>query len=184
MAAGKGFRNIQTVVSLIEDRVRDGRAHEVQLLTGSLSNNNSRDFLCRTPLELALGFNAIFSLQTDLEFEVYEGPTVISDGTEVPAAPLNRVNPVPITTQFFVDPVMTDDGTLVFKFTILEESRNSRSLAQQAPFILKNDEVYLLRITNVGGSGAQNISLDATFYEVNRVRVGAPPAEQFVTVFF
>lgn len=102
-----------------------------------------------------------------LHTELYENPTISSDGTLLPVQNLNRGSVVTNKTTFYNAPTVTSNGNLVAAFSTFAASRNkSAGIGNDEglqEIILKTSSDYLLK-ANVGSS-LGDVRINIVFYE-------------------
>lgn len=104
----------------------------------------------------------------DSRIEIFEGPTVSNNGTEIDRHNRNRLSSNTSTTVIYSGPTVSDDGTKIFD-TIVPGGIGRNSSGGDGgifeEFIFKPDTTYLVQATNLSGqTKAASVAVD--FYEL------------------
>jgi len=103
----------------------------------------------------------------DAQFEIFEGTTVSDDGTPIDVWNRNRFSSNTAQTTTFSSPTISDSGTSVHYSFIFGGSGGKAAGGTGSGFdewILKTDEIYLVRLTNKSGQ-THPASIELNFYE-------------------
>ena len=158
----------QTVTSL--DRVRvatqQGDFYSGCSLYGSIAN----DALAEIYLKLdGVHWHASFEIHAggDARFNLFENPTISSDGTPLNLYNNNRVTTKTTTGTAFSVPTVTNAGTVLINRFLPGGSgpkSGGGNLLFAREYILNGERTYLMRLTNVSGS-TQELSMHVLYYE-------------------
>jgi len=87
--------------------------------------------------------------------EIFENTTTTSNGTLQDIYNRNRYEGHPNLWEIYYTPTITTDGTKIFLDSIEGDKGESGLCGQDVcTWVLKPNETYLIRITNLGGNGA------------------------------
>jgi len=136
---------------------------------GTIANNASKYFLAKTN-QNRLYFNgfAFNSTAGNILIELLEAPTVTANGTAITPANTNREIVNIATSNIYVDPTITTQGTQLFAKKVLSIGAGAHTAEGIAldslEWVLKADTNYAIKITN-----SSDISVDFAvvfnFYE-------------------
>jgi len=147
------------VLEEINDAVHSGIAFQVDG-RNSLTNGSSFNFMAKVG---ALPLHFIdFTLETtdgEIILELYENPTITSNGTAVTSNNKNRSSTNTSLTACYSGTTVSSSGTLIARHHILGTGHGAFSAGGSGGFggewLLKPDEDYLFKITNSSGSTIQ-----------------------------
>jgi len=133
-----------------------------------LNNNSSIDFLVKIPVGAHVEF-----LHLDVEtkdgpvlVDLYEGALVSANGTQGPVYNMNRQSSRQPSFTTYQGPTVTDPGSSNLYPTLTNGSKGvGGGSDRQGRLVLKENENYLLRLTNASGANPTTIGLHAVFGE-------------------
>ena len=146
----------------------------------SVGNNSSVDILIRTgsDLDMLAGmFDGVLSSGGDALLEVFQGPTLTSDGTPLTLLQLNQLSTNTPKSLAFHTPTITDPGTRLFPLFIPGGSGGVAIGGTSSPFqrlIALPGTDYLIRGTNIAGN-AKSMGMTVNVIEV-------PPSEEVTSL--
>ncbi len=153
------------VLEEISDAVHSGIAFQVDG-RDSLTNGSSFNFMAKVGA-LPLHFIDFTLVTTDGEviLELYENPTITSNGTAVASNNKNRSSTNTSLTACYGGTTASSNGTLIARHHILGSGQGAFTAGGSGGFggewLLKPNEDYLFKITNSSGS---TIQYSVSFY--------------------
>jgi len=118
----------------------------------------------------------IFAGAGDIDFALYEGVTVSANGTLCPCPNVNRNSSNTGATQIYVDPTVTDTGTLIADHWVPPTSTGQGQSQQGVSNASEGEEwifapstKYVKRITNNSGN-AVDMYISIVWYEIGYER--------------
>ena len=167
------YSNHLIVMGEIHARIHEGKLFSLSHIQNNVANNAYIDVLIKTHASKYMHVRFESGAGGDATFTVHENPTVSNNGTL--KSPLNRNRNSDITNfaTFYTTPTVSALGTELvnelqpggsggFLFFGGGSGSSSRGFEE---WILKPNEDYLVRLTNISGSLAP-LGLGFTFYEV------------------
>lgn len=156
------------ILDEVSQAIRDGVAFQVDG-RNSLANGASMIFIAKVG---ALPLHFInFSLEVsagEVVMELFENPTITSNGTLVSSNNKNRVSTNTSLTACYGGGTVSSNGTLIAKHSILSAGQGAFTLGGSGGFggewLLKPNEDYLFKITNNSGSTIQ-YSINFYYFE-------------------
>ena len=157
-----------TVIDENHRMIHDGFWYELFQEDLALANGASVEVLLSVPAGTFPHFQEL-ELDTDggpVRVFLYEGTTTSADGSELTWINKNRNSSNSPSTQVFVSPTITDDGTLLKR----KAAPNSGPLtvfnqSQGGEWVLQPSTKYLIRITNASGA-AREVNITIAMYEI------------------
>jgi len=171
--------NVHTPVTISYEhhKVHEGKLFGAGYYSSSVANNGAINVLLQTPVGTTAHVYLKVNVGGDAVFRAFEGTTVSAAGTAITPIDHNRETANTATITVTHTPTITDDGTQLWEEFIPGGTSSggggggggshpgavATTLSEQ--IILKADETYLLRLTNISG-GAQPEDITFSFYEV------------------
>jgi len=150
-------------------KIHLGQAYTVSDRFTILNAGGIREFLAIVPAGVFPHFRS-FTVTSDggpNDVDFYEGTTVSANGTLITPRNNNRNLPDNAELLVYDSPTVTDDG-LSLEPILIPGTKQSGSFGSEASneWILKQDEVYMIRIVNnTVGSGSSSFTINLFFYE-------------------
>ena len=155
-------------ISHQHSQVHQGTYFTVSHLFSAVSAGADAELLVRFPAGVTGHMVMKVSAGADATVQLFEAPTASADGTAITPINHNRQSTNTADSTAFYGPTITDDGTRLHS----EFLPGGGILAPGAiltvnteQFVLAAGSDYLFRVTN-DGAGAENISIDTSYYEV------------------
>lgn len=156
------------VMSEIHARIHEGVMYSVDQVNAALADTLSLSFLISTSASKSVHLRVLAAMGGDARLQLYENPTVTMAGSAITPINRNRFSSnVPAAT-ITTGPTVSSDGTELLDIILpggsgfyLSPGSSSNAFEE---YILKLEEDYLARVTNISGS-AQPSSLQLDFYE-------------------
>ena len=153
--------------SVMHDKIHAGEAFDVSTTFAAVAAAASRNFIVGNgSKQLHSLFIAASGAGADLTLELYESPTITSNGTAL--TPVNR-RLASIKTSgasFYHTGTVSDNGTLKTIRVVPFGQPISPSVADRLEWILSPNTNYLVIVKNVATSGNAIIGLGISFYIV------------------
>jgi hypothetical protein len=144
-------------------RIMEGAAFHVSD-SNVIANTNSRTLLLTTPnttariyLSFGVGTNAL------VQYYLYENPTISNVGTDVTAYNRDRNSSAAPALTVKHTPTISNVGTELTGGYLISNNINSERIEDRL-WVLKQNEEYLVRVTNNSGGNA-NITILLDWYE-------------------
>ena len=163
-ALDKTFKALLSI-DVEHHEIHDGSSYQVTAFATGVGSGSIADFFGITPANVDCHFVFSVSGSGELEFALYEGATVSSNGTPMSVINRNRKSIKTSTMQAFHTPTVTGVGTLLESGYFGTGKTVGGSNHSDTEMILKNNTNYLVRITS--RSSANNISGKFMWYEHN-----------------
>jgi hypothetical protein len=171
--ANKGVAEIDestghlVVVDSVHHWVHEGKVFQADFVGEGIADDGSIEILLKIPagIDIHMSYRALAG--GDARFAIFEGPTITDDGTAIIRPNRNRQSSNVTTMTAFHTPTTTDDGTQLNDIFIPGGSGGNATGGNAevfAKWILKADENYLLRFTNIAGS-AKNLGLQVDWFD-------------------
>ena len=164
-----------TVIDAFHRNIHEGFVYTTTGKQTALTNGSSVEFLIDVP---ALTWPHIQSMRLnfgrgDIDFVIYEGPTVSANGSELTYQNVNRNSSNTPDLNLYSGPTTSADGTLIYTLWIpptgtgTGQSGNGISDSGQGnEWVLAPSTQYLARITNNSGATI-DWSYEFTWYELD-----------------
>ena len=145
-------------------RIMEGAAFHVSD-SNVIANTNSRTLLLTTP-NTTTRVHLAFKIGTNVlvQYFLYENPTISNVGTDVTAYNRDRNSATAATLTVKHTPTVSDAGTALSQGYLVTNNINSERVEDRL-WVLKQNEEYLLRVTNNSGGNA-NITILVDWDEV------------------
>ena len=163
-----------TIQGYIEANIKNGLQYYIRKsypLGDAIAAGAEKKILVRTTSKKMIAKSRVVnSIGEEFSIEVFEGPTVSSDGTPFDVSNFNRVNPVPTTVSAFIEPTVTSNGTPFdeepeyYFGSSATGQRVANSLPEGRERVLPENTDYLIVITN-NGSNPGRLSYFLDWYE-------------------
>lgn len=154
------------VTSLSHLHVHQGRMYEVSYKTSDgspLADNSNIDFLFR-PNASHNHFSFGPVAASPIEVLFYESPTITNVGTSLNVVGMNRIRSLAPTAVVYVSPTVSAVGNqLEINLQVWGLSQLTPAFSE-APWILRQNTDYLIRVINRAGS-AQDIGMVMQWFE-------------------
>lgn len=157
----------QLITQYADVALNAGTAYMATAVKASVANNGTLDLLAKVPLDVLTYALASGSAASDIQVQFFEGTTVSADGAAANVISRNRLTPGTSVVAVSVDPTVTDLGTLLLE-TVVGGGRTrsyGTSFQTDDEIILDTDQQYLIRITNISGSGGVTLSVVLSWFE-------------------
>lgn len=166
-----GIRIPLEIISSVHEKVHDGQFFYTNHVFTGVTSSSSVDYLIKTDSNEYLHSAFEVDVGADCRTFIYEGTTVSNDGTALTAFNSNRSSSNTLSSTFFHTPTVTGVGTLIKQSYIpgttgrrITGGGTGDSIAREGgEVILKPNETYLVRITNVS-SDTIIIATNHSFY--------------------
>lgn len=154
------------ITPLSHTHIHDGRFYEVSYKTpdGSpLADNANLDFLFR-PNTAHCHFSFGPVAASPIEVLFYEAPTITNVGTSLSVVGLNRIRSIAPAAVAYRDPTVSAVGNLLQNTLQVWGLSQLTPAFPEAPWVLRLNTDYLIRITNRAGS-AQDTGIIIQWFE-------------------
>lgn len=154
------------VISNEHNRIHGGSVFTAQVANDALGAGSSLYIEINIPEGIEVHLKStLFYTGDDSQFELIEAPTLTSGVTLLTSYNRKRISPVGSHLILKSNPTSISGGTLLDNVFVKGAVQNPGLLVvSDWEWILKEDEVYLLRLTNEGVSSEQAL-LKADWYE-------------------
>lgn len=158
-------------IDTIHARVHAGQMFQADYMATGVANSGTIEMLVKCPVGSVVHMAFEVGAGGDAKLELFENPTVTVDGTSIAATNRNRRSSLVANATVFHTPTTTADGTALIPHGILVPGGSGGNSAGGqnegfAEWVLKADEDYLIRLTNVSGT-AQALGIELEWYEPN-----------------
>lgn len=155
-------------MSEIHARIHEGTMFSVDQVDTALADTASLTYLISTSASQSAHLRVLAALGGDARLQFFENPTVTMAGSAVTPINRNRFSSNVAASTVTTGPTVSSDGTELLDIILpggsgffLSPGSSGNAFEE---YILKLDEDYLARVTNISGS-AQPASLQLDFYE-------------------
>lgn len=156
-----------TVMNEVHGLTHAGKFFFTEINNDSLSDNDTLEYYIE-PNNVVTHLRVVGHTSGTSRLEIFEDTTVTAAGTSVTPVNMNRKSSNTANTAVYRDPTVDADGNVIYS-TLNPGGRRNRSFGSESggfeELILDDEKAYLIRLTNLGGGGAE-AALALSFYEL------------------
>ena len=168
LAEVDGVAGALVIQGMVHRMIHLGTLYEIGYVNETVADNGDIELLVTTAVGQSAHMRFIAAAGGDARIALFENPTVSNVGTGLTEINRNRLSSNTAETAVTHTPTTSADGTQLMDHLLPGGSGffggGGGSETSFEEFILKPNEQYLFRITNIAGT-AQPVGASLTFYE-------------------